>query len=602
MTVLSFYLLKVLLCSGILFLYYVLALKNKAFHQWNRFYLLSAVALSLLLPLVQVAVFAPEEDDAASIVRVLQSANNYLEAITVTAKTHSLSATDWLVAAYALVCSLFLYFLAASLLKIKRLIQRHKVQTIQQVKFVATREPGTPFSFLRYIFWNDDILLESETGRCIFEHELVHVTEKHTADKLFMQAALILFWCNPFFWLIRRELSFVHEFIADKKAVGRRGAAAFAAMILGAAYPQQYTSITNSFFQLSIKRRLAMLTKQNNPKLAYAVRIVALPLLALVIFAFTVRTKEGAAKTTAPLPLIAFKTDTLPKKEKQIVSVDVNKAKQLLTIYYTDGSCETLTEKEAADRGLINNGGYANIQKLPAQKNTTKAAIRLKDSSVKPLIVVDGNVMAYTAMSTINPNDIESINVLKGETANAKYGDKGANGVIKITMKKKQTGAPTAVEFRGKPLQRDLTPVGVEGKPVNANGNQTTQASTQKNEEVVVVGRPLNQEPLFEQSETPASVDQQVWRSFLEKNMQPIVENMTQHGAKKGKYIANIRFVVEKDGSLSDIKSVNAVGYSVDDKIVDMMKSSPKWKPAEQNGKIVRSYHTQPITVVITAN
>ncbi|GAA4735535.1 M56 family metallopeptidase [Flavisolibacter ginsenosidimutans] len=601
MTVLLSYLLKAVLCSGVLYLYYALALKNKIFHHWNRFYLLAAVVLSLALPLVQIAVFSPEDEtNAIRFIKTVQAADDYLQNITVTAHTHSFDTTEWLLAGYATGSLVLLALFAVSLLHIKKLLQTHVVKKLDRINFVNTREPGTPFSFLRYIFWNEDISLQSETGRCIFEHELVHVTEKHTADKLFMQIVLVFFWCNPFFWLMRRELSFVHEFIADKKAVGNRGASAFAAMILQTTFPQQYSSITNSFFQLSIKRRFAMLTKQNNPKLAYAVRIVALPVLALVVFAFTVRTKEGVARTTAPLPLIAFKTDTLPKKEKQIVSVDVNKAKQLLTIYYADGSCETMTEKEATDRGLINNGGYANIQKLPAKKNITKAGIRLEDSSVKPLIVVDGTVVAYTAMSTINPNDIESINVLKGETANAKYGDKGSNGVIEITMKKKQTGAPTAVEVTGKPLQRDLTPVIVEGKPFNNNGSTITQTSTSKNEEVVVVGHPLNHEPLFEQSETPASVDQQVWRNFLEKNMQPIVENMTQNGAKKGKYIANVRFVVEKDGSLSDIQSVNTIGYGADDKIVDMMKSSPKWKPAEQNRKIVCSFHTQPITVVIT--
>ncbi|MBL7881545.1 MAG: hypothetical protein JNN23_17060, partial [Chryseobacterium gambrini] len=45
---------KVILCSGVTFLYYQLSLKDKTFHHYNRFYLLSAMLISLLLPLIKV--------------------------------------------------------------------------------------------------------------------------------------------------------------------------------------------------------------------------------------------------------------------------------------------------------------------------------------------------------------------------------------------------------------------------------------------------------------------------------------------------------------------------------------------------------------------
>jgi beta-lactamase regulating signal transducer with metallopeptidase domain len=79
------------------------------------------------------------------------------------------------------------------------------------------------FHFFNFIFWDEEIDIQTETGQQIFQHELVHVKEKHTLDKLFIQLLLVVFWCNPFFWLIRRELKLIHEFIADKKAVGEYG-------------------------------------------------------------------------------------------------------------------------------------------------------------------------------------------------------------------------------------------------------------------------------------------------------------------------------------------------------------------------------------------
>ena|SRR5256885_8490130 len=53
----SVYLLKVTCISGLLFLYYHVALRNKQFHYYNRFYLLLAVVLSIVLPFVQLQWF-----------------------------------------------------------------------------------------------------------------------------------------------------------------------------------------------------------------------------------------------------------------------------------------------------------------------------------------------------------------------------------------------------------------------------------------------------------------------------------------------------------------------------------------------------------------
>ena len=47
------YLLTMFLCSGILFLYYLLALRNRQHHQWNRFYLLAAVVISIAVPFLE---------------------------------------------------------------------------------------------------------------------------------------------------------------------------------------------------------------------------------------------------------------------------------------------------------------------------------------------------------------------------------------------------------------------------------------------------------------------------------------------------------------------------------------------------------------------
>lgn len=578
------YLLKVFLCSGLLYLYYQLALKDRAFHHWNRFYLLAAVLLSLTLPLLQFTLFPHKSE---GLVYTVQSAENYLEAITVSAASPALTAEQTVFLSYALVSIGLLLALVVALWRIHKLLQRYSGQRLHNVRFVNTAEPGTPFSFLKTVFWNREISLQSETGQQIFQHELVHVKERHTLDKLFLQAVLILFWCNPFFWLIRRELSFVHEFIADKKAVGEKGTAALSAMILQAVYPQRYNSIVNPFFQQSIKRRLAMLTKIQNPALAYVGRVVALPVMAAVVFAFTVR---ADVKDETPLRLNTFVpvTDTLPKASKQVASVDVRKkeGQRQLTINYTDGSCETLTEQEANRRGLINNGGYASESRGLTTGDTARVEFRLKTSSPKPLVIVDGNEIAYELLSKLDPNKIEAINVLKNESAEALYGTKGKNGVLVITTKQSASDEKAILRLPDASFQLDSTNVKIS--PEGLQGSVIITPVTE-----------TSQEPVFQEAEVGASVDKQQWRNHLEKQLMSYIASAANKGMKPGTYVVNIRFLVEKDGGISDVKALNDPGYGLGAAAVKTVRIGPKWIPAQQNNRIVRSYHTQPITFQI---
>ncbi|QQL49673.1 energy transducer TonB [Mucilaginibacter ginkgonis] len=59
------------------------------------------------------------------------------------------------------------------------------------------------------------------------------------------------------------------------------------------------------------------------------------------------------------------------------------------------------------------------------------------------------------------------------------------------------------------------------------------------------------------------------------------------------------QFVVERDGSLTDIKVVRGLGSGTDEEAVRVLKSSPKWKPGIQNGKPVRQQYTIPISFAL---
>lgn len=61
-----------------------------------------------------------------------------------------------------------------------------------------------------------------------------------------------------------------------------------------------------------------------------------------------------------------------------------------------------------------------------------------------------------------------------------------------------------------------------------------------------------------------------------------------------------LTFIVEKDGSLSDIRVAKGVSTDIDDEAIRVMKASPKWAPGMQGGRAVRVQYTQPISFTLT--
>jgi N-acetylmuramoyl-L-alanine amidase len=291
MTTLAWYLLKVIICSGILCGYYYLALRNKIFHRWNRFYLLSAVILSLIVPVMKINVFQRAGEEKGAVVKMLQTISNSNEIIIEYSRNSGLqlNSENIIAAIYLLITIAFLSIFFLALCKIFRLKRKYPGTKMKGISFISTDAKGTPFSFFNSIFWNNAIDLYSTQGQQIFNHEIAHVKEKHSYDKIFMNIVLIFFWLNPFFWLMRKELSMIHEFIADKEALEDSDINAFAEMILQTVYPGRQFSITNNFFHSPLKRRLIMFTKNKSPKVSYLSRLLVLPLAAIVFFAFTLK-------------------------------------------------------------------------------------------------------------------------------------------------------------------------------------------------------------------------------------------------------------------------------------------------------------------------
>ncbi|MEP6681686.1 MAG: N-acetylmuramoyl-L-alanine amidase [Parafilimonas sp.] len=291
---LSLYFLKVSCISGLLFLYYHVALRNKQFHYYNRFYLLLAVTISIVLPLLQLQwfTFFSSSPQTIHLYKIVYGKGEEDVIVNGHAGLNFEQIGLYLLTALSF-CLLVIFCIRV--IKIHRLKKKYPVQRLPDFDFINTDIATAPFSFCKNIFWRNDISLDDETGKQILSHELTHIKQKHSLDKIFMQLVLCFYWMNPFYHLIKKELFLIHEFIADENAVKHSDADAFAKMLLTAHFGKFNFLPAQPIFYSPIKRRLIMLTTSKKPGFSYVRRILVLPLIATLVclFAFTIKSKNS---------------------------------------------------------------------------------------------------------------------------------------------------------------------------------------------------------------------------------------------------------------------------------------------------------------------
>jgi TonB-dependent SusC/RagA subfamily outer membrane receptor len=454
------YLLKSMILSGIFFGYYTLFLKNTIYHAYNRFYLLASMALSLVIPFFKLSMFTVSEEQAAGAKQVLI----YLTQLPASqAQEESIA---WEILVIIGISALFVGYLAYSILKVFRLKAVSAKKQMGDFTFIETDLDEAPFSFFSNLFWKKSISMEDESGRKILQHELAHIREKHSWDRLFSQLICSIFWMNPFNWIMQKELQNIHEFIADRDAVGTGEVDAFAKMLLQTYYGNHFLNPSHSFYYSSIKRRIIMLTTSNTPKYAYLRKVAVLPLVAITLVLFSIQLsaqKPKPKKEVATQYTVTMRPDSTtfsdPKTGKKVFSVATRDMppppppagapgvpvppSDLKNV--VESAKTNLPDKKATSSDVI----YTVVEEVKGDKsseillvsqetadNNPEKKISIDFKKGKPLIVIDGVITSEINLNDLNPNKIQSMNVLKGEKATAKYAEKGANGVVEITTKK----------------------------------------------------------------------------------------------------------------------------------------------------------------------
>ncbi len=90
------------------------------------------------------------------------------------------------------------------------------------------------------------------------------------------------------------------------------------------------------------------------------------------------------------------------------------------------------------------------------------------------------------------------------------------------------------------------------------------------------------------------------WRKYLEKNLN--VNTPAENGAPSGKYAVAVKFIVDKNGNLSEVKALTNLGYGLEKEVIRIIQKSGTWQPAMQDGKAVDAYRIQPVTFLVEEN
>ena len=251
---------------------------------------------------------------------------------------------------------------------------------------------------------------------------------------------------------------------------------------------------------------------------------------------------------------------------------------------YADGSKETITEEEAMQKGIV----------LPPPQNA--------------LIIIDGKKSSKDEMKNIPSGNIGSINVLKGEKAIEKYGEKGKNGVIEIATKFTVPGNPLIIIDGKKSSKQDLNKIpGDRIETINVLKGESAikkygdkgkdgsiEIITKKNMSISSA-KDTMPDKVFTKVEVEASFPGglQGWSRYISRAITDSISKFSK--ADFGTCV--IRFIVNVDGSVSDVIATTMNGTELAKVSIYAIKHGPKWIPASQNGKPVAAYRLQPVTL-----
>lgn len=540
------YLLQSSLCWLVFYGFYWLFLRKQTFFHYNRAYLLLSLMAGLLMPLLGQYLQVNHAGDPI-IAELPVVYIGWIEPVVTVESTSTQAAggshQQWWLLIYLLGAGLFLLRLLKGFYQLWRLSRQAETFVHAGYRLFTSASIVSPFSFFRLIFWSPAIRLQSEEGKAIFAHERAHIRLGHSFDLLLVEVLRVIFWFNPIFHFYKKSLRNVHEYQADAAVLQRVPVRPYGQMLL---YQARYNSANllpmgNYFFTKQIKERIMMMTKQPSSRRKLWLYLAALPGL-LILGMLTFQTEATAV------------TPGLTSVQSMMVETDPD---EMPTFAGCEEETDTEKKKQCSFEHLITYVSK-NLKYPAAAKSAGKEGMAV----VSFTIAADGSVDAVSLM--VDPGD-----------------GMGAEAIRVVQSMPNWT-----------PGTKDGQAVAVEMKlPIKFKLDESDQKVTLQE---------ADQLPVF--AGCDADLEGEALRECSNSQMiQFIGEHLVYPKAAAENGIEGmvvVSFVVEKDGSVSEVKGLRGIGGGCEEEVMRVVYSMPNWQPGTKDGQPVRTELKLPVKFV----
>lgn len=303
MTPLLLYFIKVNLALIVLYILYKLLFQQDTFFRLRRFTLLVIVGIAFLYPLPDMQKWISGQPALSEYVKkysaylvssdktgVTEITDNKSNEIGTTYLNKDVSegkkadSKNWLFVFYITGIAFLLYRSAREIFSVIRLHKHSRVDYRGEIKIYIHPHTYFPFSFFKWIFVNPDNMTE-EAVREILIHENTHAKQYHSVDIIIGQLITTLCWINPFAWLIKREISINHEYIADHEVMcAGFNKKTYQYHLIGIGNtPLAAANLYNYFNVLPLKKRITMLNKKRTNQVRIIKYLALIPMVAALL-------------------------------------------------------------------------------------------------------------------------------------------------------------------------------------------------------------------------------------------------------------------------------------------------------------------------------
>lgn len=219
------YIIEVLISSGLFLALYRWLLAGKVRFRICRAYIVGAMLLAAVIPLLDVPMYSPPPVPAAverALVLVTEAmpesgivpGEGAADEIPAAPAATEAIVLKILAAAYILISASSIALIVFNTIKIRRLRREARLTRIEDWTLAESEKIQTPFSFLRTVYMGFNY--SSSERRMILSHEASHVRHRHSYERLALSVLRSILWFNPFLWIAEKDLREVQEWEADR--------------------------------------------------------------------------------------------------------------------------------------------------------------------------------------------------------------------------------------------------------------------------------------------------------------------------------------------------------------------------------------------------